>query len=76
MHRFHRIHGTENRKSETLLFAFLHQTRSVCHSNASVDDKTDKNHLMADLGCMERVQATRTPDTRFLPMSIIAFCLL
>ncbi len=75
MHQFHRIHRTENRKNGTLLFAFLHQTSSMCPSNSSLDDKTEKNHLVPDLGCMERVQVTWTWDTRFLPMSIIAFCL-
>ncbi len=75
VHRFHRIHGTENRKNETLLFAFPHQTSSVCPLNAFLDDKTDKNHLVPDLGYMERAQTTQTPDTRFLSISITAFCL-
>ncbi len=75
VHWFHRIHGTKNKKNGTLPFAFLHQTSSMCLSNASLDDKTEKNHLVPDLGSMERVQATQTSDTRFLPMLIIAFCL-
>ncbi len=75
MRQFNRIHRTENRRNETLLFAFPHQRSSMCPSNASLDDETDKNHLVLEMGSMERVQATRTPDTRLLPMSVIAFCL-
>ncbi len=75
VHQFRRIHGTENGKNRTLLIAFLHQTSSVCPSNASLNDEADKNHLVSDLGCIEGVQATRTPETQFPPMSIIAFCL-
>ncbi len=76
VYRFHRIHGTENEKNETLLFAFLHQTSSMCPSNVYLNDEAGKNHLVPDLGCMKRVyKQTRTPDTRFQPMSITAFYL-
>ncbi len=72
---FHKIYGTGNGKNGTLLFAFLRQTSSVCLSKVSLDDETDKTHSVPDLDCMEGVKATRTPDTAFLPMSIIAFSL-